>query len=60
METTMALSVTGHSYKHWNISDNLTMKLDRKKIIAFIDTTFPVVKRKSEKKKSGLYGIRTL
>ena len=34
-------------------------ELDRKKIIAVIDTTFAVVKRKPEKKKSGLYGIRT-
>ena len=31
-----------------------------KKIIAVIDATFAVAKRKTEKKKSGLYGIRTL
>ena len=31
-----------------------------KKIIAVIDATFVVAKRKTEKKKSGLYGIRTL
>ena len=31
-----------------------------KKIIAVIDATFAVAKRKTEKKRSGLYGIRTL
>ena len=33
-------------------------ELDRKKIIAVIDTTFAVAKRNPEKN-SGLYGIRT-
>ena len=52
-----------HAYmKCFSIELILTMTLvllDRKKIIAVIDRTFAVMKRKPEKT-SGLYGIRTL